>query len=91
MDADRQLTSSLTFHRSWKISSARLRVLQKTIVVLVRLDLRHHLLGGIAARMARPGDAALGQQDRDVRVGAGLALRPASTASISPSGASQAR
>ena len=57
---------------------------------LVRLDQLHHLRGGIAARMARPGHAALGDQDREVGLGPGS---PATsrTASISPPGASQAR
>ena len=43
---------------------------------LVRLDLGHHLFGGVAPRMPRPGHAAFGQQDRDVGVGARLALAP---------------
>ncbi len=40
----------------------------------VRGDQRHHLGCGIAARMTRPGDGALGQQDGDVWIGAGFAL-----------------
>ena len=52
---------SLTAHSSWKISSARLRVLQKTRVVVL-LDQLHHLAGGVAARMARPGNAAFGMR-----------------------------
>lgn len=40
----------------------------------MRLDLRHHLLRGIAARMAGPGDAVFGKQDGDVGIGAGFAL-----------------
>ncbi len=40
----------------------------------VGLDLGHHLLGGIAPRMARPGDAILGQQDMEVGLGAGIAI-----------------
>ena len=43
----------------------------------VRLDLGHHLFGGIAPRMPRPGHAPFGQQDRDVGLGARIALRPA--------------
>ena len=39
----------------------------------MRLDLGHHLRGGIAPRMSRPRHAALGQQDRDVGIRAGLA------------------
>ena len=40
----------------------------------MRLDLSHHLLRGIAARMAGPGHAVFGEQDGDVGVGAGFAL-----------------
>ena len=43
-----------------------------------------------AAAMAGPGDAlVLGQHDRDLGLGARIALRPASTVSMSPCGASQ--
>ena len=41
---------------------------------VVRLDLRHHLGCCIAARMPCPGHAAFGQEDRDVRLGALVAL-----------------
>ena len=39
----------------------------------MRLDLGHHLFGGIAARVARPRHAALGQQDIDPGLGSRLA------------------
>ena len=64
---------SLTAHRSWKISSARLRVLQKIERGPVPLDQLHHFAGGMAAGMARPGDPVLGDQDRQVGLGAGIA------------------
>ena len=64
---------SLTAHRSWKISSARLRVLQKTRVVLCCS------ISSITSRAAwrpewpRPRDLVLGDQDREVGLGAGIA------------------
>ena len=82
---------SLTAHRSWKISSARLRVLQKTSVVLCRS------ISSITSRAAwrpewpAPGDLVLGDQDRQVGLGAGIADRPGRPASMSASGASQPR
>ena len=65
---------SLTAHKSWKISSARLRVLQKTSVVLCCS------ISSITSRAAwRPewpaqGMLAVGDQDRQVGLGAGIAL-----------------
>ena len=53
MDADRQALS-LPSHKSWKISSARPRVLQKTSVVLCCSISRITSRDGVAARMARP-------------------------------------
>ena len=41
---------------------------------LVLLDQLHHLARGVAARMARPGNAAFGDEDRQVGLGAGIAL-----------------
>ena len=66
---------SLTAQRSWKISSARLRVLQKMIEVLVRRDLLHHLL----RRHSGPNGPVHGtrpsrQQYVYVGIGAGIAL-----------------
>ena len=68
--------SSLTAHRSWKISSARLRVLQKTSVVLCRSISRITFARRPAPAMAGPGDVlVLGQHDRDLGLGARIALR----------------
>ena len=41
---------------------------------VVLLDQLHHLLGGVAARMARPWHAAFGDEDRQIGLGAGIAL-----------------
>ncbi|RYF12214.1 MAG: hypothetical protein EOO77_17820, partial [Oxalobacteraceae bacterium] len=41
---------------------------------LVRLDLGDHLFGGIASRMARPRDTALGEQNCDIGRGTGIPL-----------------
>ena len=67
--------ASLTAHRSWKISSARLRVLQKTSVVLCRSISRITFCAAQRPAMARPGDLlVLGQHDRDLGLGARIAL-----------------
>ena len=41
---------------------------------LVLLDQLHHLARGVAARMAGPRDAVFGDQDREVGLGAGIAV-----------------
>ena len=65
---------SLTAHRSWKISSARLRVLQKTSVVLCRSISRITFAAAQRPAMPGPGDfLVLGQHDRNVGLGAGIA------------------
>ena len=53
---------------------------------LVSLDLRHHLRRGIAAGMARPGHAILGQQDGDIGIDAGFALHQADAVDIAVGG-----
>ena len=40
-------------------------------------DQCHDLFGGVAARVARPGDAAVGDEDRQVGLGAGVAMHEA--------------
>ena len=68
--------SSLTAHRSWKISSARLRVLQKTRLVLCRSISRITCSAAQRPLWPGPGDVlVLGQHDRDLGLGAGIAVR----------------
>ena len=73
MDADRQLP---VVHRPQVLEDElgqgpRVAEDERGVVLLDQL---HHLLGGIAARVPRPGHAALGNEDREVGLGAGIAL-----------------
>ena len=80
---------SLTAHRSWKISSARLRVLQKMRVVLCRSISRMTL--SAAQRPLWPAQGILSSSGSMIESRAGAPGSPStmSTISASPCGASQ--
>ena len=64
---------SFSSHSFWKISSARPRVLQKTSVVRCCSISRMTSRDRVMARMPAPRDLVLGDQDREVGLGAGIA------------------